>query len=791
MKKKQSLYVCLKVTMILAVACVKATAQLPPDFPTLVISSNGPVAPGDFIGTMGWKGSATNTYEVVLNNSASPLFCNETQVLWRVITPCGLIAEKGNTSWLLKDESFTVTNSYPVGNGYGLDGHDFKLLSNGHALILANESRPMDMSQYIQGGRPDAVLSSLVFQEIDANKQIVFQWRALDHLAITDSLDYLNVASVDWTHVNAIAIDPRDNNYLVSLRGFCQIAKISRTTGDVIWRLGGKSNSFTFIGEHPENAPYYFIGQHNIHGLANGDIMFFDNGSLQGQGDLPGRTYSRAVQYHLDETNMTATLVWEYRHTPDVLTPTEGIVKRFANGNSYVGWVSAAQQGTGPVFTEVNASNQVVFELSIPGYQAQSIMSKQLWNTPDLVHSVTNQGIVAGQVYNATNAGIAVTVNSLSGSSGNTLIVSKHDDAVRLPQFAGPAPQVLVQRVTLTGTNIDTLAVDLSFDLPPNDYSFDTPLYVNPSDLTIYQRATVGHGSFTPLPTVYDAVAGKLKVSITQLGEFIFAYPDHPEILLAPILFGPATQASVSQAEPVMFQWTPKGFAGSYHLQVATDSGFSSLVMDQASLTNMAYTLSNLLAGTSYYWRVNVSNSGGTSDWSTASFAAAPPVVQVTSPKGGEAWQRGLPQFITWSNNFAENVAIDLYRTGTRIARLNANAANIGAYSWSISVTNVPSSDYTIRISSATNATVFGASALPFSIVDAPNITARSVARLPDGGVQFALTAPGAATASVLDSTNLSTWEVLQVLAITNGAAVFTDDSATNYPTRFYRLRLP
>jgi len=55
-----------------------------------------------------------------------------------------------------------------------------------------------------------------------------------------------------------------------------------------------------------------------------------------------------------------------------------GIVKRFTNGNTYVGWVPPPSRHR-PTLTEVNASNQVVFELSIPGYQAQSILSKQQW----------------------------------------------------------------------------------------------------------------------------------------------------------------------------------------------------------------------------------------------------------------------------------------------------------------------------------------------------------------------------------------------------------------------------
>ena len=545
------------ITTILGFARAEANAALPSDFPPLVIVSNGPVAPGDLIGTLGVKGSTTNNFNVVLDSWGNPSAYTNSTALWRTVTPSGLIAEN-DANWELRDETFAVVDTFPGG-----DGHDFKLLPNGHALVLSNESWPVNMSQYVAGGRPDAVLKSLVFWEIDAHKQILFQWRALNHLAITDSLDFLTLASVDWTHVNGITIDPLDNNYLISLRGFCQILKISRTTGDVIWRLGGKSGDFTFVGEHPENAPYYFIGQHNLHRLANGDILFFDNGSLQNQGALPGRTYSRAVEYHLDETNLTATLVWEYRHTPDVLTPTEGVVKRFTNGDTYIGWVSAAQQGTGPVLTEVNAQNQVMFEMSIPGFKAQSILSKLVWNSPDLVHSDTNQAIAAGQVYNATNSGVSVTVNSLSGS-GDQLVVSRHDDAVRFPLFSGKEPQVLVQRVTLSGAGINAWAADLSFVLPPNDYCFDTPLYPDPAALTVYQRATVGQGVFVPLTnTVYDPLTQTLKASTTQLGEFIFGYPDLPEVPLPPILYGPATRGPWIRRSPSCFNGPRKALAAS------------------------------------------------------------------------------------------------------------------------------------------------------------------------------------------------------------------------------------
>ncbi|MCX6875837.1 MAG: aryl-sulfate sulfotransferase [Verrucomicrobia bacterium] len=697
-------------------AATTVTAALPADFPNLVVTGSGPVAPGSFIGTLGRPGNSPICYNVVLDNAGVPIYYNKSTVLWRAVTPCGFIAEKTNTGWDLKDESFTVKDSFNNATGGGFNGHDVDVLPNGHALIMAGEKRSVDMSQYFPGGRPDAVLDSAVIQEIDANKQIVFQWRALDHIPITDSLAVINGASVDLNHINTVALDPLDNNFLISLRTLCQIVKVSRTTGEIIWRLGGKHSDFTFIGEHPENAPYYFIGEHQMHRLINGNLLFFDNGTIQmsGTNTPTPRTYSRVIEYHLDEVNMTATLVWEYRHSPDVFSPSEGSVQRFRNGNTLIGWFSAAQQGTGPVLTEINARKEVVFELSAPGFKAQSILIKKVWNTTDLVHSDVHPGIVAGQGYAAVNSGVSVQVNSLSGPAANELIVSRHDDAVRLPKFPGKAPQVLVERVTLAGTGIDTLAADLSFDLPPNDFCFDTPLYRDPAALTIYQRATAA-SVFVPLPTVYDPATGKLQVSTTGLGEFIFTYPDLPEIPLPPILFGQATLGTVNQAQPVVFEWTPKGFAASYQLQVATDPGFTSPVVDQSGLTVMTYTLASVAADTPYYWRVRVSNDGGTGAWASASFRTVAPRIQVTAPNGNEGWRRGLKYFIRWNDNVAERVVIDLYQGGVFLKSL-ATTANAGAYEWEAELTLVPGSDYSIRISSSGNAALFDDSDAVFGI---------------------------------------------------------------------------
>src|SRR6185436_17258703 len=146
---------------------------------------------------------------------------------------------------------------------------------------------------------------------------------------------------------------------------------------------------------------------------------------------------------------------------------------------------------------------------------------------------------------------------------------------------------------------------------------------------------------------------------------------------------------------------------------------------------------------------------GGVSEWATNSFATVPPQIQVTAPNGGEAWQRGLKQFIQWNDNLLENIAIDLYKGGVFLKTIASNAPSTVSYNWTIDLSLVPASDYSLRIRSSINATVFDMSDATFSIIDAPTINPGSVTRLPDGRVQFSLTAPGAAQATVMVSTNL------------------------------------
>lgn len=74
------------------------------------------------------------------------------------------------------------------------------------------------------------------------------------------------------------------------------------------------------------------------------------------------------------------------------------------------------------------------------------------------------------------------------------------------------------------------------------------------------------------------------------------------------------------------FIWDTSSGARSYHLQIATDSAFLSLVVNDSTLTIDSMIVRSVLANnTKYFWRVNASNTNGVSEWSNIwSFTVSP-----------------------------------------------------------------------------------------------------------------------------------------------------------------------
>src|SRR5262249_31677286 len=138
------------------------------------------------------------------------------------------------------DSTYSETRAIGAINGYTADIHDLQILPNGDALFLIYDAQVTDTVQF--GGYPTATVVGLVIQELDTNDNPVFQWDSWSHFAISDTYVSLTTTRVDYVHANAIELDTDlGQNLLLSSRHMSEITKIDHSTGDIIWRLGGKN----------------------------------------------------------------------------------------------------------------------------------------------------------------------------------------------------------------------------------------------------------------------------------------------------------------------------------------------------------------------------------------------------------------------------------------------------------------------------------------------------------------------------------------------------------------------
>ena len=341
----------------------------PPDLPVIASTLYGIPAPGLIFMSSFPLGSPGTPYLLIADNAGglvfarpAPRFCTDFKV-----QPDGRLTyfDTNTTKFYAMDSSYAVVDSFQCGDDFYTDLHELRLIPNGHALLMGIDLEIVDMSVVVPGGNPAARVSGLVVQELDQDKNVVFQWRSWDHFQITDAThENLTAASIDYVHGNAIELDT-DGNLMISSRHMDEITKIARTTGHTIWRMGGKNNQFTLLGD-----TLWFSHQHAIRRLANGNVTLFDNGNFHSP------PFSRAVEYALDETNHTAQLVWQYRNTPDTYGNAMGYVERLPNGSTLISW------GTGkPDVIEVAPNGTKVMEMSLPTSVASYRVFRQNWSS--------------------------------------------------------------------------------------------------------------------------------------------------------------------------------------------------------------------------------------------------------------------------------------------------------------------------------------------------------------------------------------------------------------------------
>jgi arylsulfate sulfotransferase len=201
--------------------------------------------------------------------------------------------------------------------------HDVLALPNGHYILLGNYQETINNVPGIPVGT--AMLGDALI-DWDPQQSAVWVWSAFDHLDLT----HAPYGFADWTHSNAIIYSPDDGNLILSMRNQNWIIKINYQNGagdgSVLWRLGFGGDFTLPNGQAPVEWNY---GQHyptivspNSAGVFS--LMFFNDGNdrfMDSDDDVcgtpgVGACYSSVPVFQLDESDMTATVLWEDNLSP-------------------------------------------------------------------------------------------------------------------------------------------------------------------------------------------------------------------------------------------------------------------------------------------------------------------------------------------------------------------------------------------------------------------------------------------------------------------------------------------
>ena len=208
-----------------------------------------------------------------------------------------------NFSFIKQNIKLKASGNVP--EGHPCENHFFHYIDDNHYIVTAYVGTVVDNVPGLTG-RYKAC--NCVIQEIK-NDELVFHWESVNHPEFynyscfhKDFSNYGENQEVynDYCHSNALAIDPKDGNFIVSFR-HTGIAKINRQTGVVMWMFG-RGGRIDFEGMTNEHCGYL---QHDIRICDDGSLTIFDNSGCSTDN-------SRICRYWIDEESMQLVKFKEY-----------------------------------------------------------------------------------------------------------------------------------------------------------------------------------------------------------------------------------------------------------------------------------------------------------------------------------------------------------------------------------------------------------------------------------------------------------------------------------------------
>jgi hypothetical protein len=321
------------------------------------------------------------------------------------VTTGGKVQEIDLAGNLISQFTLADLNNWLSAAGYNLTlatiHHDILPLPNGHLILVVNHDVECTS---IPGcvGTADVLGDALV--DLDQNHNPVWVWDSFAHLCpATPTTPCLNIHRApwglgDWTHSNALVYSPDDGNLLLSMRDQSWVMKIDYQdglgSGAILWRLGPQGD-FTLTNGGIDD---WFYSQHyanivspNSTGVFN--LMVFDNGDYRGIFDVPSapcstagepNCYSRVPIFQVDETNMTATLLWQDNLSP-VFSEALGSAQPLNDNRVVMGIGIPSDDITGSRYMEVTHDPTPIVVLRM---EVSSLWSYRMVHLPSLYPGV-------------------------------------------------------------------------------------------------------------------------------------------------------------------------------------------------------------------------------------------------------------------------------------------------------------------------------------------------------------------------------------------------------------------
>ena len=127
------------------------------------------------------------------------------------------------------------TDKHPA---LGIENHESIILDDNHYILTSYHTKEI----FHPENNTPLFIAEPVIQEVKDGK-ILLDWVASDYdelfLSYKGAEHFKDEKALDYLHLNSVAIDPTDNNLVISFASISQLVKINRETGDIIWRMGG------------------------------------------------------------------------------------------------------------------------------------------------------------------------------------------------------------------------------------------------------------------------------------------------------------------------------------------------------------------------------------------------------------------------------------------------------------------------------------------------------------------------------------------------------------------------